>query len=189
MIIVSLLCLLTFQSFSQQMLIDTFYVDKNELLIHSQKETFDSLTMDKLNIRVKNWAGNNFRSMKDVLVSETPEQLVFNYITDAFYIKSLGMKTYCKWYIRMVVQIKDGKIRVLMYDGGNAFWPGSYSSGVSTPSTPAGRYRFSDYFDKDGSSRKMYQGGFNDIKTHCKATTNDLIKSINSDTKVNKNDW
>jgi hypothetical protein len=128
--------------------------------------------------------------MKEVLVSETKEQLVFNYITESFFIRSLGINTYKSWYIRMVVQIKDNKIKISLYDDGNAFWAGSYSGGVSVPSTPARKYRFSDYFGKKGTCMKMYTGGLEDVRKSCINTSESLINSIKSTTSVNTDgDW
>lgn len=173
-----------------QLHIDSLYDNKDELLIYSVVEEFDSLSQDVINTKVKNWAGTKFVNMKEVLVSETQEQLVFNYITESFFIRSLGMNTYKSWYIRMVVQIKDNKIKISLYDDGNAFWVGSYSGGVSVPSTPARKYRFSDYFGKKGTCMKMYNGGLEDVRKSCINTAQSLIKSIKSSTTITtEGDW
>lgn len=184
-----LFVMLTTVSFSQ-LHIDSLYENKDELLIYSVVGEFDSLSQDVINTKVKNWAGTNFVNMKEVLVSETKDQLVFNYITESFFIRSLGMNTHRSWYIRMVVQIKDNKIKISLYDDGNSFWAGSYSGGVSVPSTPARKYRFSDYFGKKGTCMKMYNEGLEAAKLSCVNTANRLINSIKSSTQTDsKGDW
>jgi hypothetical protein len=184
MMMTLMMCLMTIVSFGQ-LHIDSFYMDKTQNLIYSEVQEFDSLSQEQLNIKVKNWAGTKFVNMKEVLVSETKEQLVFNYITETFYIKTLGMAQYKTWYIRMVVQIKDNKIKVSLFDDGNGFWAGSYSGGVSVPSVSARTYRFYQYFrirgKKQGLALKMYQDGLINIKNNCEITTKNLIKSLNTD--------
>lgn len=189
MMMTLMMCLMTIVSFGQ-LHIDSFYMDKTQNLIYSEIQEFDSLSQEQINTKVKNWAGTKFVNMKEVLVSETKEQLVFNYITETFYIKTLGMSQYKTWYIRMVIQIKDNKIKVSLFDDGNGFWAGSYSGGVSVPSVQARRYRFSDYFGKEGTCRKMYNGGLENIKESCMSTTKSLIKSLTENTKnQTDNDW
>lgn len=83
------------------------------------------------------------------------------------------------WYVRMVIQVKDGKVRIQQFDDGNAYRPGSYSGGVSIPATQARLYHLNDYF-VDGVSRKMHNDGFAKFKNATKSTLssleNDLIK-------------
>jgi hypothetical protein len=189
MMITLMMCLITVVSFGQ-MQVDSFYQNKNEHLIYSQVEVLDSMSQDEINIKVRNWGGTKFVNMKEVLVSETKEQLVFNYITESFFIKSLGMTNTYGWYIRMVVQMKDNKIKISVYDDGNSFHPGSYSGGVTVPSIPPRRNKFLVYFNKDGVCRKPYNGGLESVRVSCLKTTNGLIDSIKSNgvTETN-NDW
>jgi len=176
--------LVSLMSFGQ-LHIDDFYADKAQNIIYSEVYEFDSLSQEDIQMRVKNWAGTQFVNMKEVLVGETKEQLVFNYITESFYIKLLGMPEYKTWYIRMVVQMKDNKIKVSLFDDGNAFWPGTYSRGISTPATSARSIKFSAYFKtrgkKEGLALKMCQDGLINIKNSCEITTKNLIKSLNTD--------
>jgi hypothetical protein len=110
-----------------------------------------------------NWGSTHFVNLKEVLVGETEDQLVFNYITNDFYLKTMGMVTQVSWYVRMVTQVKDGRIRVQLYDDGNAYKPGSYSGGVSTPAMQSRTYHLSYYF-KDTVARKMYNYCIEKIK-------------------------
>ena len=59
--------------------IDSLYQDKTYYLIYNTLESIDSITQDQLITKIKNWGGTNFVNMSEVLVSETKEQLVFNY--------------------------------------------------------------------------------------------------------------
>lgn len=187
LIIVMMLLLSTAISFGQ-LHIDSFYENKDELLIYSVVEDFDSISQEDIGIRVKNWGGTHFVNMKEVLVSETKDQLVFNYITDSFYIRTLGMDSPKSWYIRMVIKIKDNKIKISLYDDGNTFTSGSYGGGISLPSTPARKYRFKDYFNKKGTTQKMYVGGLESIRNSCISTSEDIINSIKYSSDVDSND-
>ncbi len=164
---------------NSQYLIDSLYINKGDLLINQRILVIDSVSREELINRIKNWGGISFVNLKEVLVSETQDQLVFNYITSGFYAKSLGIQTNMDWYVRMVIQVKDGKVRIQQFDDGNAYRPGSYSGGVSIPATQARLYHLNDYF-VDGVSRKMYNDGFAKFKNATKSTLssleNDLIK-------------
>lgn len=157
---------------------------------------FENISQDKINNCVKNWAGRNFVNMREVLVSETKDQMVFNYITNSFFIKILGMPNSYKWYIRLVVQTKENKVRLLFYDDGNAFWAGTYTrignSFSSTPSIPARRYRFKDYFKKDGTCRKTHEAGIISLRSHCVNSSKDIIDNVEMPPQIEdfpNSDW
>jgi hypothetical protein len=179
--------LLSTSTIFAQLNIDSFYVDKDAFLINQRIIVIDK-TSSELVTLVKNWAGTNFANAKEVLVSETSDQLVYNYIMP-YNIKTLGTTNSYNWYIRLVIQIKDGKIRVLQYDDGNAFWPGSVSGGVVTPSREARLYKFADYF-KDGIAKKATSNGMVDVKKNCVDFMNSLETSLKTETIEKKqNDW
>jgi hypothetical protein len=160
-----------------QYLIDSLYTNKEELLINQRVLMIDSISREELINRIKNWGGVAFVNLKEVLVSETQDQLVFNYITSGFYAKSLGIQTNMDWYVRMVIQVKDGKVRIQQYDDGNGYRSGSYSGGVSIPATQARLYHLNDYF-ANGVSRKMYNDGFLKFKNATKSTLNSLENAL-----------
>lgn len=191
--IITTLLLMLSLNISAQISVDSFYTDKSQNLIHSQIVEFDSLSQEYIVNKVKNWAGTNFVNMKEVLVSETKDQLVFNYITKDFVskVKFLGSTSVVQmpWYFRMVVQIKNNRIRILIYDDGNAFWPGSYSQYGSTPSTAARTYKFTSYFDKQGLAGKYFNEGLIDVKKSCLLTCQGLIDEINKIDKQPGSDW
>lgn len=142
-----------------QFQIDSLYKDKEQLLINQRVILVDSVSREELINRIKNWGGVSFVNLKEVLVSETQDQLVFNYISSSFYARSMGITTTMDWYVRLVIQVKDGRIRVQQFDDGNVYRPGSYSGGVSIPATAARVYHLEDYF-ADGIARKMHNDGF-----------------------------
>ena len=76
------------------------------------------------------------------MVSETEDQLVFNYVTDALYVKVLGSKNVISWYVRLVVQAKDGKMKISFFDDGNVRIPANQYA----PATAARAWTFSEYF-------------------------------------------
>jgi hypothetical protein len=186
LILMMLFVILSTNSFSQ-LHVDSLYDNKDELLIYSVIYEFDSLSQDVINTKVKNWAGTNFVNMKEVLVSETKEQFVFNYITESFFMKTLGISNYYNWYIRMVIQTKDNKIKISLYDDGNCYWPGSYSGGVSVPATQVREHTFLDYFNKKGTCIKMCNDGLVMVRKSCINTSSDLINSIKSNTNTDNN--
>jgi len=163
-----------------QIHVDKFYENKDELLIYSVVQEFDSISIDDLNIKVKNWASTNFVNMKEVLISETKEQLVFVYITESLFRYYLGIQKFINpWYLRMVVQIKDDKIKISIYDDGNCFWV------VDGTHVAARTHRVYDMvFKKDGFSRKTYDEGIINLRNCCISTSDNLIKSIKSN-----NNW
>jgi hypothetical protein len=172
-----------------QFQIDSLYSDKEQLLINQKVIIVDSVSREELINRIKNWGGVSFVNLKEVLVSETQDQLVFTYVSSGFYVKSMGITSTLDWYVRMVVQVKDGRIRVQQFDDGNVFRPGSYSGGVSVPATQARVYHLNDYF-VDGVARKMHNDGFIKFKVATQNTLNSLESAIKSPTSdAGKDEW
>ena len=185
-----LFSLLLFSSIiNAQYQIDSLYQDKEQLLINQNVIIVDSVSREELINRIKNWGGVSFVNLKEVLVSETQDQLVFTYVTSGFYVKSMGITTPLDWYVRMVVQVKDGRIRVQQFDDGNTYRAGSYSGGVTVPATQARRYHLNDYF-ADGVARKMYNDGFIQFKAATLKTLNSLETAIKSPKiESGKDEW
>lgn len=153
--------------------IDSLYQDKSAYLLFSNVLQFDSLKKDDLMKAVKNWAAASFVSLKEVLVGETDDQLVFNYVDKSYFVKSLGMKTYVNWYIRLVCQFKDGKMKCSFYDDKNA-----YNQGIGTRT-----FYLSSYFkDSDGSqvARNPDREGLVALYQNTAATFSSINKAITS---------
>jgi hypothetical protein len=127
--------------------IDSLYQNKEELLLHSGVLEFEGLTKEQLKTKVKNWGATNFVNLKEVLISETDDQIVLNYIDKSMFMRVLGSNSPYHWYIRLVIQFKDGKIRCLFYDDGNTFQPSSqYAQSINSRT-----YKLSIYFkETDG---------------------------------------
>ena len=164
--------------------IDSLYENKNEFLLFSKIVQTDSLTKEQIIKNIKNWSGTNFVNSKEVLVSETDEQLVYNYITNEFSTKTLGISVVYDWYIRLVIQIKDKKFRLLFYDDGNAYWPSTsrYTSNIS-----ARTYHLTQYFNKQGIAKTSYEKGLQNLKNSIIYTSDILEK--NSKNKNINTDW
>lgn len=150
--------------------LDSIYQDKKELIIVSGVYSFDSITKVDLLKKVKHWGGKKFVNLKEVLVSETEDQLVFTYITNAYYIKTVMGPSSLPWYIRLIVQFKDGRIKCTFYDDGNVTMPKDQSNIGAAART----IKLSDYF-------KENDGVF---VNRAKSLTNGLValrNSINND--------
>ena len=83
-------------------------------------------TQKELQTQFKNWASTSFVNLREVMVSETDNQIVLNYITKTpNYLKILGLNTPFNydWYVWLVAQFKDGKVRIQFYDDGNVYRP------------------------------------------------------------------
>jgi hypothetical protein len=189
-LILGALLLLSTTAYSQYH-IDSLYQNLENNLLYSVVQDYDSLTQDVLNTKVKNWAGTAFVNLSEVLVGDTKEQIVIRFISDDFYIKMLGMATVRNWYIRVVIQMKDNKIKMSFYDDGNAFWPGSYTGTTTVPAVQPVKYHFNEYaFKKEGIASKMCNEGIASIKPMCINMANSLSLSIRTAaTPVSNDGW
>jgi hypothetical protein len=163
--------------------IDSLYQNKSEMIIYSKVIEFPGKTKSEILNGIKNWASVNFVSLKEVLVSETDDQIVLNYLTKSFYIKTFGMRSDLSWYVRLVIEFKDGKARVTFMDDGNAFWPGSQYA----PAVQARSYKLEMYFRKeDNLPTKATYNGLIEFKNNVLST----CSSIKLDElKKNKDNW
>lgn len=139
--------------------IDSFYQKKEELLIYSKVIEFPSKTKSEIINGFKNWGSTSFVNLKEITVSETEDQIVLNYTTKQMYVKFLGATTVCEWYVRLIAEFKDGKVRVSFIDDGNTFWPGNQYA----PATRARMYNLNLYF-KDGEPAKKAHAGLVNFK-------------------------
>lgn len=157
--------------------IDSLYQKKDELIIVTGIHSFDSISKLDLIKKVKNWGGKKFVNLKEVLVSETEDQMVFNYITSSFYIKTIMGKEPIDWYIRLVVQFKDNRIKCTFYDDGNV----RMSSSQYTPGAAARTIKLKDYFkEKDGVFVNNTKSLINGLVSIRKSIDNDFL-SIKDD--------
>ena len=138
------------------------YEDATSRLFISKVVEVKDKSQKDLATQFKNWASTRFVNLREVMVSETENQIVLNYITDASsYIKTLGIKIPMSysWYIRMVAQFKDGKVRAQFYDDGNTFKPGEYSRYGNVPATQARTMFVSSYTEKPENIKALHKAG------------------------------
>lgn len=160
----------------------TYYENKENLLIHSEIINFDSLPREKIMLKIKNWAGLTFVNAENVIVSETVEQIVFNYEIKIQTI-ALGIKSNAPWLIRLIIQVKDNKIRLQFYDDGNAFW---YSS---EGSIKARTHRL-NYLFKGDNCKRMFCEGLETAKNDILKTSKTIENHIKQKDIIEKsNDW
>jgi hypothetical protein len=167
--------------------LDSLYSSKDELILFSGIHRFDNLSTSDIKNKIKNWASLSFVNLKEVLVSESEDQLVLNYINTSFYTKSLGIKSTIDWYIRLLIQFKDGRVRFTYFDDGNVRMPSSqYSAGVQ-----ARTIRLKDYFpEKNGTNvcGKAYTQGMLDLVNSIKENFKSVIIK-NEATQKSTDNW
>ena len=139
-----------------------------------------SISQSDIKQRVKNWAGTTFRNMNEVLVSETESQLVFNYIESSKFKGALGMIFDYPEYTRIVIQMKDGKMKASFYDDGNVFRPGQ----GTVPSTPSrsqyikDNFKGKDIIENSGPWGKIRYQSVTDYTQRVKITMGSLEKGV-----------
>lgn len=176
----------------------TPYEDLNKSLFMSKVVELPNKTQKEIYYMFKNWASTSFVNLKEVTVSETENQIVLNYITETLdYYKVLGVKNPfgMNWYVRLVGQFKDGKMRILAYEDGNAFKPGAYSRYGSVPAVQRGTYKLTS-FTETPISEKEYQKNENmyyrlhlqwqnNVKQLLEKASQDIQKSSSEESKDN----
>lgn len=165
--------------------VDSFYESKSEYLIHSQKVVFDdSIGKAQIIQKIKNWSGTKFVNPSEVLVNETQDQLVYNYIQSIVFNNGVSFK----WYVRLIISVKDDKIRLQFFDDGNAYNPnGAYTMAVRSS-------HLKGYFQKEGGiyTRRMFNSGLIDFKEEIKLSgvgLENYLKNPDNQNKIKKDDW
>ena len=179
--LISLLFLLfSFSSISQDCLTrDSIFEKYDEKLVYSEVVLIDSVSQAELVKRAKNWGGTAFVNLKEVLVAETDNQLVFNYITSNSGGSLFGRIT-SNTYIRLIVMFKDGRIKASFYDDGN----------VAVAGYSARSYFFTDAFPKPetkvcfkGSSKTSYEI-YKSYKTNVLSSMEELKQGLKKSSTV-----
>lgn len=168
--ILVVLILLSFNVSFGQLPIDSLFQNKEEKLLLEKVVTFDSLSVTDLYIKIREWSGKEFKNEDKVLVSNTPTQLIFRYVSTSFYIKGLlGEPLIQNRFIKMVINIKTNKIKISIFDDGD----GVYNTPLS-----------SNVLFKNNTARKMYNDGLINLKKSVINISNDLVRNINKKDKV-----
>ena len=128
--------------------------------------------------KIKNWVGLRFRSGEQVLVNETENQLIVNFVSMDLKGNTGISAVVLPWHIRLVIEIKANKVRVSAFDD-----MGSASTSISRS------YYLSAYFKKDGTIKmpNTYKNGFLQFKVTIASLVRDLEKSILQPTT--SDDW
>lgn len=170
------------------------YDDIKTKLFRSKVIEFPDKSQKDLITLFKNWASTSFVNLKEVTVSETDNQIVLNYITKTeTYFRLMGVKNsyYMDWYVRLVAQFKDGKIRIQFYDDGNVFKPSQYAG---YPSTPSRNFYVSSFITKPESVKELHKSLNMWYDLHCQWQQNILVtvssceKGIKDTKLIAKND-
>jgi hypothetical protein len=153
------------------------YLDETTYLVSQKVLEFDSINANELMVRFENWAGQNFRNYDKVRTSKTDSQITLTYITSSF-------SSSLDFYINMVIEFKDNKIRVQFYDDGNVYKPGSYSGSTYIKAIEGRLYHIKSSFTDGMIIYKTKPGMFNMSEKNAtgslvyKASINSSIEEI-----------
>lgn len=154
---------------------DSIYQNFEEKLVHSEVVNVDSASKSELINLAKEWGATNFVNLKEVLVSETENQLVFNYITS-----STGGNLTSNTYIKLILLFKDGRAKASFYDDGN----------VAAIGYPARTYYFTRSFPKPestfcnkGALKSSYEL-YKDYKAKTLATMQSLKNALTKTSEI-----
>jgi hypothetical protein len=134
--------------------LDQIYKDASTYLVSQRVLEFDSVSSIELMKRFENWGGQNFRNYEHVRTSKTESQITLNYITSC---PSIGLD----FYIIMVVEFKDNKMRVQIFDDANVYKPGTYAGTTYIAGISARTYHIAAYFKEGMIDYKLKPGMMN----------------------------
>jgi hypothetical protein len=151
---------------------DSLYKDRQSHLMIEKIVQVPNKTQKEIHSLIKEWGGLNFRSLKDVITSESDG------IITMVFVKS-GIISY-DWYVRSVIQIKDGRFRIQLYDDGNCF--------IGGLNVQERTYHLDFFFNNDvlKSSRKI--NGMLMFYDSLTQTVDDLRDYTNNKTSGKSND-
>ena len=120
-----ILLTVSYASFSQDAIPDLkAYEDADNKLFISKVVELEGKTAKDISQSFKNWASTSFVNLKEVMVSETDNQIVLVYIVTVPLIRKIllsNMRDDLGYYVRLVSEFKDGKVRISLYDDGNTY--------------------------------------------------------------------
>lgn len=172
--------------------VETFYKDVSTLLVYEKIIEVDSTPINELMNRLDNWGGQNFADYEKVRTGKTANQITLNYISNA-HVHS--------FYVNLIAEFKDNKVRLRFYDGGNCYRPPQILATLTIPALQARTRFLTAYFaDKgkllyktksDGTIKPIEAAGLlnykQSIEATCKTIEEFLRNSGNS--KPKKDDW
>ena len=122
---------------------------KERMYISSVVEVEGKMKIDLMNA-FKNWGGTTFNNLKEVMVSETEDQIVLVYITSIPKTAKILLTTNTtniKLYVRLIGEFKDGKSRLSFYDDGNVAILPAYYGNILSPGVSARSYYMADVYN------------------------------------------
>jgi hypothetical protein len=187
-----ILCLSEYAYSQEIVTVDSIYENSAELLLSTNIIEFDSTqSVQVLKAKFKNWASIRFRNLNEVLVSETENQIVLNYIDNFIWDAGFGGNIKVGNYYKLIAQFKSGKMRIVIYDDGNTFIP----SNSGAPAVAAHSTHYRNYFrtkteyQNKGFNKMIYRRirGFIDIN---RIFLNSMKEELKKPTEaVLKDDW
>ena len=129
------------------------YENPSNYLVSERILKFDSIKLVDLMTKFENWGGQNFVNYNEVKTGKTNEQITLTYITSPSGI--------LKFYVNLIIEFKDNKIRIRAYDDGNVFRPGDYAGGVSIPAIQSRSSHIKSYFEDGMIIYKPTPNSFN----------------------------
>lgn len=132
--------------------------DINSKLYLSKVIEFEGKSQKDLIILYKNWASVAFVNLKEALVGETESQVVIRYVQTTYAnYKIMGLKGTSRfdWYVRLIAQFKDGKVKVSFFDEGNVPTPSSTINGIVVPGSPSGSFYVCQQVNKPKDMNKV----------------------------------
>jgi hypothetical protein len=135
----------------------------------------DSTNAQQLYKRSLDWINDVYKNPKSVVKADiTNEKLRVNGVAkNAYFFKSLGMKTEFDIEYTLDLEFKDNRFR-LTYTVESVYFSNEKSS-----------FPYNEYFNNEGELRKSYK----DVKPSLEKTMNDLVLSIYDFIKKPKTDW
>lgn len=127
--------------------IEDVYEDPANLLLKSDVIELPGKSTAELKEMVDNWANSYFANAKENWADREENSTKFSCLIP-FEMESIiggGLIT-AHYYIVMMVEFKDGKVRYKLYDDGNEYEPET----ENTSAYPAHSYYYKDWFDKNG---------------------------------------
>jgi hypothetical protein len=183
---------------------------KGKMYISSVVEVEGKVKKDLIN-SFKNWGSISFNNLKEIIVSETEDQIVLVYITSVPRTTKVLLTrstNNLKQYVRLIAEFKDGKVRLSFYDDGNVFVPSSYAGTILIPGSPARSYYMSDIYNNlikyeneagyqkpetDKDFEKLKNSNYRFVMAYQKDLENTLLSAIegikNSNTIKRKDDF
>jgi hypothetical protein len=134
------------------------YEDLNSKLFLSKVLEFKGKKASDLLTIFKNAASVNFVNLKEVIVSESENQITIVYLNkcnEQYYNTLLGkMPWLIQFHTRLVAQTKDEKIRLQFYDDGNAYYQAIHQGDKSIN---ARTIFISDFQEAPKDAREMHR--------------------------------